>query len=409
MARSARPLLLAALGTCLIGGIALSAQAPLGIDDAADARQALAEARQQGAQARARAEALEREAARAGAEADRTARDAAAAAARIQEAQAEIAARQADIRIVDAQRDELRARLAQRQMPVLRLTAALQRLSRRPLAIALLRPGSLTDTMHTRALLETMLPEVRQRTASLRADIDKARALRERAVGAVAALKREQGALTTRRQALAALETRQRLALRSASGTADRESERALALAEQARDLDALALDLGRAGEKREALARLPGPVMRPAQPGAQTGLPIEVPQMLAPPSAAPRFQLPVQGRLVAGFGATPAPGSPASRGISLAAGAGAQAVAPGAGRVAFAGPYRGYGTIVIIDHGEGWTSLVTGLAQIEVRVGEQLVEGSPLGIAGPGRPIIALELRRDGKPVNPLEFAGGG
>jgi septal ring factor EnvC (AmiA/AmiB activator) len=114
---------------------------------------------------------------------------------------------------------------------------------------------------------------------------------------------------------------------------------------------------------------------------------------------------MPVQGRLVAGFGAT-VPGIPASRGIVLVTGAGAQAIAPAAGRVAFAGPYRGFGLIVIVDHGNGWTSLVTGLAQLDTHVGEQLVSGSPLGIAGPGKPLVSLELRRDGQIVNPLDFA---
>jgi septal ring factor EnvC (AmiA/AmiB activator) len=114
---------------------------------------------------------------------------------------------------------------------------------------------------------------------------------------------------------------------------------------------------------------------------------------------------MPVQGRLIAGFGAS-APGVARSQGIALAARAGAQAVAPAPGRVAFAGPYRGYGSIIIIDHGNGWTSLVTGLAQVDTVVGRNVVAGSPLGLAGPGRPVVSLELRRDGKPVNPLDFA---
>jgi len=76
---------------------------------------------------------------------------------------------------------------------------------------------------------------------------------------------------------------------------------------------------------------------------------------------------------------------------------------------VAFSGPYRGYGEIVIIAHPGRWTSLVTGLARLETRVGDMVVAGSPLGVAGPGRsgagPVIGLELRREGTPVNPLEL----
>lgn len=401
MFRSVRGL--AALALALAAGA--GAQVPLRPDTAAEATQALAEARALGAEARTRAEALERDASSAGQAADRTARDAAAAAARIQEAQAQIGARQAGIALIDAQREELRARLAARQLPVVRLTAALQRLTRRPLLVTLLRPGSVADTMHTRALLATMLPQVQARTAALRSEIDRAKVLRAQAEGAVKALKTEQGQLVQRRTQLAALETRQRLALRATSGSADREAERALALAEQARDLDGLAVDLARAGALREELAALPGPLPRP---GAGEALAPDLAAASPTESAAPQLVLPVQGRLVAGFG-TRAAGGALSKGIALAAAPGAQAVAPAAGRVAFAGLYRGYGAIVIVDHGGGWTSLVTGLARADVRVGDSLLAGSPLGVAGQGRPVVSYEVRKGGVAVNPLDLVGRG
>ena len=76
---------------------------------------------------------------------------------------------------------------------------------------------------------------------------------------------------------------------------------------------------------------------------------------------------------------------------------------------MAFAGPFQGYGSIVIIEHPGGWTSLVTGLAALDTSVGRQLVSGSPLGVMGPGRPVLTLELRRQGEPVNPLDFVRSG
>ena len=95
--------------------------------------------------------------------------------------------------------------------------------------------------------------------------------------------------------------------------------------------------------------------------------------------------------------------------GIALVSRPGAQVVAPASGRVAFAGPYRGYGQIVIIEHAGGWTSLVTGIAQLDARVGQQLLAGSPLGVAGQGKPVLGLELRRNGEPLNPLDQLRGG
>jgi septal ring factor EnvC (AmiA/AmiB activator) len=161
------------LGFLLIGALlagSASAQVTNALDDPAQTRRDWNEAQAQANQARSRAERLEGEAQRASAAADKAAKEAAALAARIQEAEAQITADEARIRIIERQRKDLRAQLAQRQKPLVELTGALQRLSRRPPLVALLRPGSLADSVHTRALLESMLPQVQRRTAALRSE-----------------------------------------------------------------------------------------------------------------------------------------------------------------------------------------------------------------------------------------------
>lgn len=405
---SSRRILHLLLPASLLAGLSasasLDAQQAARFDDVGDARRALAEAQAQGAAARTRAERLEGEASRASAAAEKTAREAAAIAARIQQTEAEIAGHQAQIALIGREREVLRARLAERQRPVVRLTASLQRLSRRPPALALLRPGSVRETMYMRALLATMLPEVQRRTAALRAEIERGKALQRRTALATKNLRESQRRLTARRGVLAGLETRQRLESRQVTGAADREAERALALAEQARDLGTLTDDLRKAGALRDQLARLPGPIMRPARPeAAQVTSLGDAPSPMA--TGLPGYMLPATGRLVSGFGDTQRGGGARVRGIALATRAGAQIVAPASGRVAFAGPYRGYGNIVIVEHPGGWTSLVTGLARLDVGVGGQLLAGSPLGAAGGDQSLVTLELRRDGVPVNPLEF----
>lgn len=381
---------------------AASAQVGLAPDNPAALRQAIADAQAAGAEAGKRAALLEGQAASANAAVEKTAREAAGIAARIQQAEAGIAANEARAVLIERERAGLRARLAQRQQPLVQLTAALQRLSRRPAGFALLRPGTLSEAVYLRAALESMLPEIERRTADLRAELARSRALQAQAKANAAALRQSQQDLTARRAALAALETRQRLEARSASGLAAREADRAIALAEQARDLNGLVGEIESAGRRRAALAALPGPVLRPAVPGAAVAGPEPLVTQAAPARLA-GFALPLNGRLVAGFG-TAQRGQPRSRGITLAARQGAQAIAPAAGRVVFAGPYEGYGQIVIIEHGGGWTSLVTGLAELSIEVGDRLVAGSPLGTAGTGQPLITLELRKDGTPVNPLD-----
>jgi septal ring factor EnvC (AmiA/AmiB activator) len=81
---------------------------------------------------------------------------------------------------------------------------------------------------------------------------------------------------------------------------------------------------------------------------------------------------------------------------------------APAAGRVAFAGPFRSYGLILILDHGGGWTSVVTGLAAIAVGTGEQVARGAPIGRTGADAPRLTVELRHQGRPVPITALLGG-
>ncbi|MXO60545.1 peptidoglycan DD-metalloendopeptidase family protein [Altererythrobacter salegens] len=404
--KRALPLLAIALAAAL--GVGAYGAAPL-FDDPGETREAMRQALSDQKLAETRSKQLEAEAARATVAADKTRREAAALAARVQQAEAGIAAAEARIKLVDRERATLREELGRQQGPLVKLTAALQQFSRRPAALSILRPGSVRDIVYTRALLSNAVPTVQRRTSGLRARLARSRALRAQAVQAAAVLRDEQENFDTRSAELAALETRQRLASREAGGNAAREAERALALAEQARDLDSLVGQLDKDGDLRRRLAALPGPVLRPPDPELARNE--AVPEPVAPAgddSAGPPpspYYLPVTGRTVSGFG-TPSEGGQSSA-LTLAPRGGAQVVSPAAGRVVFAGPYRGYGRIVIIEHAGGWTSLVTGMARIDVQVGATLVGGAPLGIAGQGRPTIALELRRGGEPVNPLQFVG--
>lgn len=398
-------------GLVLAGAVWLLATTALGQRAASyggpdETRAALRLAEAQSRAAASRAEMLERQARAATEAAERTRRDAAALAARIQQAETGIAAAEARIALATRERAALDERLAERRGPLLRLTAALQKLARRPLVLSALRPGSLRETVYLRAMLETTIPEVRQRTAALRGAIERRSALEAEERRALAALRQTEEVLGERRRELAAVETRQRLASRRAVGEAAREADRALALAEEARDLDGLVDSLNAAGSLREELAALPGPVLRPSRPERSEVVVDASPSPTRSAVAVRRFQLPVLGGAVVGFGEVGEGGS-RSTGLTLAPSEGALVVAPSSGRVAFAGPYRGYDRIVIIEHEGGWTSLVTGLARADVTVGEELVAGAPIGIAGRGRPLVTFELRRGGEPVNPVEFVG--
>jgi septal ring factor EnvC (AmiA/AmiB activator) len=398
--------LLAMTGTALGLALALpetSAAPVIALMEADDAKTALTRATRESRAAEARAARLTTEAEAATEAATRTASEAAALAASIQQAEADGEVAVARLSIARAARAALTARLAKKQEPTARLTAALQTAARRPLALSALQPGSLKEVVYVRAVLDSAVPQIRARTATLRSELAQGRALEADAARAVDELRDSEAALRQRRAQLAAIENQQRIASRAARGAALREGERALALAEEARDLDGLVDKLGEVAALRQELAALPGPALRPADlAAALPPEPAPAPSSSAPP---PRdFQLPVQGRTLIGFGARRDSGL-ASTGLTLAPANGAQVVAPARGRVAFAGTYRGFGRIVIIEHAGGWTSLVTGLEQVGVAVGDTVIGGSPVGRAS-GRAVpVTIELRRDGKPVNPLQY----
>ena len=373
--------LLPALGLALLAGGLAAAQGRQ--DEAA----ALVLAKREADEATRRSQQLDRQAARATGEAAKARAAASAVAARIEAAEAELTAAETRIRIVEALRAQQRARLAERQEPVVRLTAALQTMARRPPALALVQPGSIDEVVHVRSLLASTLPVIRARTAGLREEIRAGNALRQQADAARAALLETQNELRKQRIAFARLEAQQRRRSEALASSALFESDRALALGEEARDLMALMGTREYQARLRSSLSALPGPLPRPGSEG--------------PPAAGGglRYRLPVAGRLVTGTGEISDAGVHA-RGLTFETAPGAPVAAPRAGRIVYAGAFRGYGEIVIIDHGGGWTSVVTGLSGLAVRVGERVAMGAPLGRAAADEPRVSVELRRAGRPV---------
>lgn len=385
------------------GGIAIVALAAGGFF-AASAQTPVSEQQQRLIQAKAASQAaaersarLERAAANEKDQALQARAQEAAVAAHIQQIEADIAAGQARIAIINRLLAAQRTRLAVRQGPVTRLMAALQSLARRPAMISIVQPGSVDDLVHVRAVLSNTLPVIRARTADVRADLARTRQLQAGATAAAKALADSRTQLEEQRLSLTRLEAEHRLRSRALGRDALFESDRAIALGEHARDIVDLMDQLGNQAATREELESLPGPLPRPPRPG-EVASPVDT---ISWSHSAPPYRLPVVGRVVTGLGELSDTGV-RSRGLTIASAKEAQVVAPAAGRIAFAGPFRGYGTIVIIDHGGGWTSLISGLGAVSARVGERVAQGAPIGAAGSGDdPRITIELRRRDRAID--------
>ncbi|WP_380785538.1 murein hydrolase activator EnvC family protein [Sphingomonas sp. R86521] len=381
-------LAIGACGLALGGGVAMP---PL-----AEQQARLAAAKRDAAIATRRADQLADAAATERGAAERARADERALAARVTAAEAELAAAQARVAIVDRLLAAQRTRLGTAQAPVARLLAALESLARRPTIVAIAQPGSVDDLVHVRAVLGSALPVVRARTAGVRAELAETRRLQDSATLAATALRDGRIRLESDRVALAQLEAVHRQRSQAFGRGALDESDRAVALGERARDLVDGMAEAGTADATAASLAGLPGPLPRPVAAG--TIWP-------APPHGI--YRLPVAGRLVTGFDEVSDAGV-RSRGLTLATAAGAGVAAPAAGIVRYARRFRGYGVIVILDHGDGWTSLVTGLARVVVAPGQQVALGAALGTAPAGDdPRVTVELRRRGRPMDAAALIG--
>ncbi|KQN31697.1 metalloendopeptidase [Sphingomonas sp. Leaf34] len=327
--------------------------------------------------------------------ADKARRDEQALAARVTAAEANLATASARVTLVDRLLSDQRARLGRAQTPVARLLAALEALARRPTIVAVAQPGSVDDLVHVRAVLGSALPVVRQRTHAVRTALAETRRLQASAALAAKALSDGRARLENDRQALANLEAQHRQRSVSLGRGALSESDRALALGERARDLVDRMAATTNAKTTAASLIALAGPLPRPIAPGTS-------------PPAPPRgvYRAPVAGRLVTGFDEVSDSGV-RSRGLTFVTAPRARVVAPAAGTIRYARRFRDYGIIVIIDHADGWTSLVTGLAATDAKPGDRVAMGAPLGTAPGDAPSITVELRRQGRPVDVAAFIG--
>lgn len=372
----------------------VGAQAP----DLAGQQRRLAVARRDEATAVARAEALARSAAAERDAASRTAAEQRALAARVAAAEAELETARARVAVVHDRLRAQRARLGAAQAPVAGLLAALQSLARRPAVATVAQPGSVADLVHLRAVLGGALPVVETRTAAIRIELGRAEQLGRSAATAAAALRAGRARLEGERVALARAEARHRAQARALGRGALSEADRALALGERARDLLDRIDEADRAEVTAEALASLPAPLPRPLAPGVRP-----------PAVSAAAYRLPIEGRLVTGFDAV-SPAGVRSRGLSFVVRPGAAVVAPAGGVVRYARRYREYKVVIMIDHGEGWSTTLTGLTAARVRPGAAIGAGALVGTAPLGdAPEIAVELRRRGRPVDIAALLGSG
>jgi murein hydrolase activator len=317
---------------------------------------------------------------------------------------------------------------------------ALQRLARNPPEALALAPGEPVDAVRSALLLSAAIPQIEAKAKELQTEIAALAAARERTAEKRRQLVAENAALAKQQLALNTVIARKAALQEQAAQGAEITTQRLQQLSAQAGDLreliESIEAERQRRAEEqkqrdRELLARAAIRAPRPAAPPRASrpdDEPLESAPEATPQDAAPTVSaaldparpkhlrpfssargslvMPVAGKLKRRYGESDEFGA-ASKGILVLAPPGGQVVAPFDGRIEFAGPFRGYGQILIIEHGDGYHSLLAGLERIDGVVGQWLVAGEPVGImpTGDRDAALYLELRRHGQPINPLPW----
>ncbi|MDA0306463.1 MAG: peptidoglycan DD-metalloendopeptidase family protein [Proteobacteria bacterium] len=299
------------------------------------------------------------------------------------------------------------------------ILAALQRVARYPPEALITQPRPPGDTVRSAILLRAAVPQIERRASLLRADIESLAESRRKIAEKKAIYASAMQGLEKKRQHLAVL-FGQNTALKHRTLAERKTAARRLkSLSGEAVTLRDLLNRLSKESEKegressgakaKEIIVKKMPSSTRPAPDSGKklTGLPAE---LTGAPISRQRGKLPppAVGRITGRYGQTMKAGL-TQKGMTLETAPGAQVVAPYEGRIVYAGKFRGYGELLIIEHGEGYHSLLSGLERIDSAMGQWVVAGEPVGVMGrPGRnkqPQLYIELRRNGQPINPLPW----
>lgn len=342
-------------------------------------------------------------------------------AAQVRDTEVKIGLLENRIEELGAREAVVRRSLSERRGLLAELLAALQRMGRRPPPAVVVSPEDALRMVRSAMLLGAVLPGMRIETAALASDLEELSGLRREIDEQRESLVAETDTLEQERTELAMLIEAKREQIAEGEGELDNLRERVRQLAGEAADLRELIASLDReiAVASREAMERAR---RRTTEEALET---LRDPGRLEPAmsfdAARGLLPLPVSGPVIRSFGAPDELNAP-SRGISIAASDGSQVISPSDGWVVYAGPFRSYGQLLIVNVGDGYHVLLAGMASISVELGQFVLTGEPVGrmdglvVASAAdvtidrqSPVLYVEFRKDGQSIDPAPWWAGG
>jgi murein hydrolase activator len=337
-------------------------------------------------------------------------------ATRVRDVEASIDATRARLKPLDERERLFRTSLDERRTVIVEVLAALQRIGRQPPPALMVRPEDALQAVRTAIVLGAVVPEMRAQADALAGDLAELLRLRkdidgenEKLAGDLATLAHEQLRLNMlidqRQQQQTAVEQ-----------TLDTQRQHAADLARQVGDLKDLIGKLEQGLDPKTRQTRIDARAIEEDATRPDLAA-LKDPGRLSPAVsfAANRghLRLPVNGSRVREFGAADGAGG-TQKGLSIATHSGAEITAPCDGWVVYAGPFRSYGQLLILNAGGGYHVLLAGMERISVDLGQFVLTGEPVAAMGGGsqvstagatgakQPVLYVEFRKDGTPIDP-------
>ncbi|MEP9365810.1 peptidoglycan DD-metalloendopeptidase family protein [Xanthobacter sp. VNH20] len=322
---------------------------------------------------------------------------------------------------LDRSRSALAASLMSRREVLADVLSALVRMGRNPPPALLMRPDDALDAVRSAILLGALLPEMRVEAETLATDLAELNRVRTELISARDTLATLRSSLGEDRARIAALVTERQRRQAESGTTLPADKAQADSLAKASGDVHDLVtrLETEVAPAARAADAARTAPQDAPAAAGggkAQVAA-LTNPARLAPAIAFTEAKgllpLPVAGVRLREFGAPDGLGS-TEKGLTIGTRAGAQVAAPSDGWVVYAGPFRSYGQLLIINAGGGYHILMAGMERITVDLGQFVLTGEPVAVMGngpraansaSGQPHLYVEFRKDGISIDPAPW----
>jgi septal ring factor EnvC (AmiA/AmiB activator) len=340
-------------------------------------------------------------------------------AARVRGVETRIDDAEARLRPLDAREAQIRGSLNSRTSEIAEVLSALQRAGRRAPPALLVTPEDALKSLRTAMLLGSVVPEMRARAQMLAADLGELVTLRKAIAAERDQLALDRDKIKEDQTRLASLIDERQKKQSAAEKDMAAESARAVALAGQVDSLQGLIAkmeqDVGGAA-KAAATADLRGTpaALNDGKPNlAALKDPGRLSPALAFASAKGLLAFPVNGAKIREFGGSDGVGG-VEKGISLASRPGSQVTTPCDGWVVYAGPFRSYGQLLILNAGGGYHVLIAGMERISVSIGQFVLTGEPVATMGSTsqiasvlaanatRPVLYIEFRKDGTPIDP-------